>query len=302
VSDPKDETQIFDSPHLLQRQASDENRVPVLVVVQGEEIGRRYPLMGQRFILGRDPRRADITVADRGISGKHLMVQLDPRRSRYGVIDLASRNGTFVNGERIESAALRDGDKIFIGKTVLKFTLQDSIEKDYHSQLDELMHIDSLTGLYVRRWFDVEYPKAFAAAKEEGMPMCVLMMDMDGLKEVNDVHGHTMGSYCISETGKIILNHIDPNGVGARFGGDEYVAYLRNCDLDVGLEVAEQIREAVDAFTFCKDGIEVAPTISIGVMALADDIETAEELMQLADEALYRAKKAGRNSVAGGDG
>jgi diguanylate cyclase (GGDEF)-like protein len=301
VSDPKDETQIFESPHLLQRHVSDGNRVPVLVVVQGEEIGRRYPLMGQRFILGRDPRRADLTVADRGISGKHLMIQVDLRRSRYGVIDLASRNGTFVNGERVESAALRDGDKIFMGKTVLKFTLQDAIEKDYHSQLDELMHVDSLTGLYVRRWFDAEYPKAFARAKEEGMPLCVLMLDMDGLKEVNDAHGHTMGSYCISETGKLIRSLIEPNGVGARFGGDEFVAYLRNCDLDQGMDVAEQIREAVDAFTFCKDGIEVAPTISIGVMSLANDISTAEVLMQLADEALYRAKKAGRNAVAGGD-
>ncbi len=293
-----DQTQIFEAPSWLERETEARLR-PVLVVVQGEDLGRRYPLTERRHILGRDPRQANLVVADSGVSGKHAMIQLDHEGGRYGLIDLASRNGTFVNGKRVNGAALREGDKIFMGKTVLKFTLHDSIEEDYHSQLDEMMHVDSLTGLYLRRWFDDHYPKAFARAREAGVPLCVFMLDMDGLKAVNDQHGHQMGSFCISEAGKIIKRHIEPNGMGCRFGGDEFVAFLRNFGMDDGLELAESIRRDVAAFDFTKDGVTVSPTISIGVATLGPDTATADDLTRLADEALYRAKKAGRNVIAG---
>ena len=128
--------------------------------------------------------------------------------------------------------------------------------------------------------------------------MCLLMMDMDGLKEVNDRHGHQMGSYCISEAGKIIRRTIEPNGVGARFGGDEFVGYLRNCGIEAGVEAAEAIRLGIERFEFSKEGITVAPTISIGAAGLTDDLTRPEQLTRLADDALYRAKKAGRNIVS----
>jgi diguanylate cyclase (GGDEF)-like protein len=298
VSNRNDQTQIFDAPSWLDGEPDAPLR-PVLVVVQGEDLGRRYPLTERRHLLGRDPRQANIVVADAGVSGKHAMIQLDHEGGRYGLIDLASRNGTFVNGKRVEGAALREGDKIFLGKTVLKFTLHDSIEEDYHSQLDVMMHVDSLTGLYVRRWFDDHYPKAFARAREADVPLCVFMMDMDGLKAVNDKHGHQMGSFCISEAGKIIKRHIEPNGMGCRFGGDEFVAFLRGFATDDGLDLAELIRRDVSDFEFTKNGVTVAPTISIGVASLGPEVANADDLTRMADEALYRAKKAGRNVVAG---
>jgi diguanylate cyclase (GGDEF)-like protein len=273
-------------------------RTPVLVVVQGPRIGRRYLLDERRVILGRSPGRADLVLEDPSVSGKHAALQIDPDAGRYGIIDLASRNGTFLNGRRVESGALRDGDKIFVGETVLKFTFHDSIEEDFHSRLEQLIHVDSLTGLRVRRWFDAEFPKEFRRARVAGRPFCVLMMDMDGLKEVNDRHGHQMGSYCISEAGKIIKRRVEPNGFGARFGGDEFVAFLRNCEIDQATEVAELIRRDVETFDFRKDGVTVAPTLSIGVAELSREIGSAEQLMRLADDALYRAKKAGRNAVS----
>ena len=101
-----------------------------------------------------------------------------------------------------------------MGSTIFKFTLHDSIEEDYHTQIEDLMNIDSLTGLYVRRWYDSEFPKVFKKAQAKDEPLCVLMMDLDGLKAVNDEHGHQMGSYCIAESGKIIKQCIEPSGVG----------------------------------------------------------------------------------------
>ena len=295
MADSQDETRVFERPEPAL--AEPQPRMAVLVVVQGENIGRRHLLNERRLILGRDPKRANLVIPDPSVSGKHALVQTDQKGGRYGIIDLGSRNGTYINGERVESGPLRDGDKIFVGETVLKFTFHDAIEEDFHSRIDELIHVDSLSGLYVRRWFDTEYPKEFERARAEGRPLCVLMMDMDGLKEVNDQHGHQMGSYCIGEAGRLIKRAIEPNGAGARFGGDEFVAYLRNCGLEGALEVGERIREAIADFEFTKEGVRVSPTISIGVAELAGDVASAEQLTRLADDALYRAKKAGRNTV-----
>ncbi len=269
---------------------------PALVVVQGEEIGRRYALDAGKRILGRDSGQADLVIRDESVSGKHVMIQCSPEAGRFGLVDLGSLNGTLLNGHKVESAALRDGDKIFIGETVLKFTLHDAIEEDYHRQVNHLMHVDSLTGLYMRRWFDSEYPKAFELARRSSSELCVLMLDMDGLKAINDQHGHQLGSYCISETGKMIKELIEGLGMGSRFGGDEFVIFL-HCNLEDATDVAERIRVAIDRFEFRKGEIRVAPTISIGVARLLATMKHADQLTQVADEALYAAKKAGRNMV-----
>ncbi len=298
VHDPNDETRYLD-PRIADKVAYE--RTPALVVIQGNEIGRRFRLERGRLILGRDPKRADLVISDASVSGKHALVSVDAEAGRYGLIDLGSRNGTRLNGNPVESAALREGDRIFLGETVLKFTIHDSLEDDYHSQINQLMHVDSLTGLYVRRWFDAEYPKAFELVRAGSEPFCLMMMDMDGLKAVNDCHGHQMGSYCISEAGKIIKEKIAPDGVGCRFGGDEFVVFLRGHVLDQAVEIAESIREAIEEFEFRQGDVVVAPTISIGVAELGNEIRTAEDLTRVGDQALYRAKEAGRNAVRTGD-
>jgi diguanylate cyclase (GGDEF)-like protein len=185
-----------------------------------------------------------------------------------------------------------------VGATVLKFTFHDSIEEQFHGELDRLMHLDSLTGLYVRRWFDQEYPRAFEAARRFARPLCVAMMDMDGLKQVNDRHGHQLGSHCIAETGRIIKSSLPGEAAGARFGGDEFVAWFADAHLDDVIDVAEVIRVKVESFEFTLDGVVVEPTLSIGVASLHPGVEGPEELLRLADDALYRAKKLGRNRVA----
>ena len=296
AEDPNAQTKFLQLTERKEEQ--EEHRTPALVVVQGNEIGRRYKLEPGRWILGRDADRCDLVISDGSVSGKHAMVQVDPEAGRYGLLDLGSRNGTLLNGQRVEACALRDGDKVFLGETVLKFTFLDSIESDYMSQIDQLMHVDSLTGLYVRRFFDHEYPKDFERAKAANRQFALMMMDMDGLKAVNDQHGHLLGSFCISETGKIILRKIKPHGVGCRFGGDEFVVYVRECSLEEAMRMAENIRGAVDTFDFTHGDITVAPTISIGVAVLTPEIASAERLARIADEALYRAKEAGRNTVA----
>jgi diguanylate cyclase (GGDEF)-like protein len=296
VEGRKTQTQVLTMPEAFRAKGG--RRRPVLVVVQGDEIGRRYLLNERRLIVGRDPDRAQLVLADPSVSGKHALVVVDPETDRYGIIDLGSRNGTYVNGSRLQSGGLRDGDKIFIGSTVLKFSFHDSIEEQFHGELDRLMHLDSLTGLYVRRWFDQEYPRVFARARSSGRPLCVAMMDLDGLKDVNDEHGHQLGSHCIAEAGKIIKTALPDGAAGARFGGDEFVAWFADLALAEVLEAAERIRVRIEKFDFQRGDVVVRPTISIGVAELTGPSGGAEELLRRADDALYRAKRRGRNAVS----
>jgi two-component system cell cycle response regulator len=134
---------------------------------------------------------------------------------------------------------------------------------------------------------------------EQGQKVALLMMDLDGLKQINDTHGHAMGAHVISQAGRRIGEVVNPLGQACRYGGDEFVAYLLRHDLAAGLEVGERIRSAIRDHPFEKDGKVLKVSISIGVAVLPDAGREAEELSKAADEALYRAKARGRNCVSG---
>jgi diguanylate cyclase (GGDEF)-like protein len=123
-------------------------------------------------------------------------------------------------------------------------------------------------------------------------------MDMDGLKQINDTHGHEMGGYAIIEVARIIRDTIGEQGETCRFGGDEFIAFLPVLDKTQASQVGQSIRDNVAGHVFEKNGIRVAPTISIGVSSFPEDGETPEDLFRKADRALYRAKAAGKNQVA----
>src|SRR5438270_12358089 len=123
------------------------------------------------------------------------------------------------------------------------------------------------------------------------------MLDRDGRKLINDTHGHPVGAHTIAEVGKVIGQVVSPHGAACRFGGDEFAAFLPNLGKKEGLKVGETIRALVAGHRFEKDGVVVRPTISIGVSAYPEDGATADVLLRKADEALYRAKKGGRDRV-----
>lgn len=275
-----------------------DRRSPGLVVVAGAEIGKRHALPASGLVIGRDPQVAGLVLVDPAVSARHCVVEADRDGGGFRVSDLGSRNGTFVNGEKVTERSLAEGDKIFVGETVLRFSLQDAIEEKFHDKIETLMNVDALTGLLVKRAFDVELARAFEAATRGGAPLSLLMMDLDGLKSINDVRGHQMGSLCIAEVGRIIQQEIANAGRACRYGGDEFIAYLEASGLAGAEAVGERIRARVAGYEFIRDGARVATTISIGVAELHAGLPTPDHLLQIADEALYRAKRAGRNRVS----
>ena len=275
------------------KEASLDRQVATLFVLRGADAGLRIPLTKDSVTLGRTIE-ADLVFHDEQISRRHCMIQRVADSDAYVLVDLQSTNGTFLNDRPVTRCELKDGDKIFLGTTVLKFMLEDEVESEL---VDRLMFQDDLTGLMVKRRFYNELTLKIQAAGAQGAFLSVLMMDMDGLKKVNDTHGHPTGAFVISEAGKIIGEFSNTEGQACRYGGDEFIAYLGASKTEA-LRVGESIRQAIKDHVFVKENLQLQVTISIGVATFPGDGKLLEALVQSADQALYRAKAKGRNVVS----
>lgn len=282
-------------------------RRPALVFLRGELIAAPIPLEREEVILGR-ALEADVRVNDARASRMHARITTEKDaatgETRYRISDLGSTNGTLVNGQPVKDAYLQDGDKVTVGEHLLRFELLDDIDREFQRHIHRLLAHDELTGLLTSKSFFSELRREAARAESEGRPFCVLMMDLDHFKVVNDQHGHLVGSQTLEEVGAVIMRALRAGDVAARFGGEEFAAFLLNADCAQGLTAAERVRTAIEEHIFSATRRGSADierplriTISIGVAAFPDDAREPIELVELADTALYRAKNTGRNRV-----
>jgi diguanylate cyclase (GGDEF)-like protein len=221
----------------------------------------------------------------------------------YYVNDLDSTNGTFLNGSKVTSQQLlEDGDKIKIGNHLMKFAMLDEFEAEFQERLHQMTQRDELTGLRSRRslFADLDREISQAGRSADPQPISVIMMDLDFFKRVNDGRGHLVGSHAIRETGHIIRDVVGSADLAARYGGEEYLAYVVG-DRERGLELAEKIRSTVEAHPFPASTTDLSQTmhvtISLGVSSFPADGKEALDLVQKADQALFRAKLSGRNQT-----
>jgi two-component system cell cycle response regulator len=274
---------------------------PHFVVLQGPGLGDFFEITADELILGSDPFRADIVVRDVEVEPRHAGVYREP--GGYVVRGVGASKGIALNGEVMEESGgsylLTDGDRIHMGDSVLEFSHQDEIKASFYEQLHHLVNRDHLTGLYSKDRFDREFEHRLETMADEGRPLSVLMADIDGLKEINDAHGHLLGEFVVGEIGRIIgALHEEAGRSATRFGGDEYQCILPNLSREEAAEVAEEIRRGVETHAFEREGTTARTTISIGVASYPEDGTTRQELTHAADAALYRSKRAGGNTVS----
>lgn len=266
---------------------------PVLVVASGERMGARR-VLDRTVTVGRDPA-CELPLSDASVSWHHARVE--DRGDGFAVVDLGSTNGTSVEGERVSERVLVAGQRIAFGDVVVRFELQDALDRQLDAMVQRLLEVDELSGLWVRRKFDAELALALEAARSRGAALALLVMDLDGVKGINDTHGHLFGAHVIGESGRVIGKVVGDRGFCSRFGGDEFIAALPGVDVAGGAKVGEEVRAAIAAHRFELDGVVLAPGISIGVAAYPSSATDATSLFQRADDALYRAKQAGKDRV-----
>jgi diguanylate cyclase (GGDEF)-like protein len=159
-----------------------------------------------------------------------------------------------------------------------------------------LSTIDSLTGLYNRTYFFTALEREIARGDRSGRAFCLVMLDLDDLKAINDRFGHIAGDQVLRGVAEVVRSGVRKIDVAARYGGDEFVALLPETDPTGGWVLAEKVRLTVAEQGM--PGVEPGPTVSVGVVSYPADGRSADALLVSADRAMYASKRGGKNRVA----
>ena len=212
---------------------------------------------------------------------------------------MGSTNGTFCNGERVTRQALSEGDKILLGSTtILKFSHQDKLEEAFQRQMSESALRDGLTRAYNKRYFSERIESELQYAVRHTAPVSLIFLDIDHFKKINDLHGHQAGDHVLVQLATLAMSMLGEEEIFARYGGEEFAIIARGLELADAEALSERIRASVETHPFAFGGKPIRVTISVGVSrAPGLAIATAMDLVARADEALYAAKRGGRNRV-----
>lgn len=229
--------------------------------------------------------------------GAFLAVQL------YGLVAMCTSLVLHASGaERMRAVRALAVERQSLEQTVMARTaqLQQQIEanEEANRRLAQQARTDALTKIANRREFMSVSANEIARARRIGMPLSVVMLDIDFFKKVNDRYGHAAGdAVLIAVAKKLVESGRDGIDLAARLGGEEFACLLPNTGLNQACAFAERLRATLEALEVQHDENVLSITVSLGVSALDDAMSGIEDALQLADEALYEAKNSGRNQV-----
>lgn len=271
-----------------------------LVAYAGEALGRVYPLRPGRLVIGR-AAHCDIPLMDGEVSRQHAALTMtEGEVPTVTVEDLGSTNGTRVNEVEVKGPqVIRPEDRLSFGGHVFKLVSLDPLEKAFHQTLLDQGQKDGLTGLSNRRAIMSELANRFQLAVRYGRPLSVVLCDLDRFKDINDSHGHPAGDAVLRSFAEVATQSFrEPDLVG-RIGGEEFLILLPETELEGARVGAERLRRALEATPVDIGGRLLHVTCSLGVAGRREDDAEPGALVGRADAALYKAKAAGRNRIAG---
>jgi diguanylate cyclase (GGDEF)-like protein len=289
-------TQVTRVPPELLARAETEKRGTVTVLV-GNEVGATFAISSQAMLLGRNPR-AHVPLEDDGVSRNHARIVR--RGNDYEIEDTGSTNGTYLDGLLVRGPMqLRDGARIQLGDTLLRFTMCDELEWQASKRVYEASVRDGLTGAFNRRYFEERLVTEFAFAARQGTALCVLLADVDFFKSINDRWGHAAGDLALRRIGVELRKAVRVEDVLARYGGEEFAVLARGIGVPGARALAERLRSCVEAASIAWEEEEIAVTVSVGLAHNHSGPATSDpqRLVTAADKALYAAKEAGRNRI-----
>lgn len=290
--------------------AVDDNPANVRLVY--EILGREYEVFaaasGQAaldFCVATPPDLVLLDVVMGGMDGLETCRRLraDPRTCDIPVI--------FVTGGTIEvdeEACWAAGGVDFVAKPVSATTLRNRVRvhltlKQQADLLRQMAFIDGLTGLHNRRYFDAQLTAEWRRARRNNTPVSVLMIDLDFFKQFNDRYGHPAGDLCLRQLGQILMEVVSRSAdLCARYGGEEFVCLLPETDLDGAMQLAQRIINALAGRRLVHEGSRASAYVTASVGAATcyvGALDQAAQLLQLADQMLYRAKAEGRAQAVG---
>ncbi len=281
------------STHLLIKFSKSIRPDPLLIVLSGPSLGQIIPLKQKSTVIGRK-EDADISIKDDCISRRHCEIVMHEKAGEFILRDLDSKNGVFLNNEKVIEAELKDGDKIAVGVTTLKFIYQDAIDISYYRRIAELISTDPLTGLQNRYQLEIALKAEIDRCTRYNETFAIIMLDIDHFKSVNDTLGHLVGDKVLIALAQILRKQLRVSDSIYRYGGEEFLLILPQIKKNKGYYVAERLRSITERY---KEENLPPFTISLGIANFPEDGRTSADLISSADKALYQAKEEGRNRL-----
>jgi len=271
--------------------------VPYVVVLAGESVGRVIKLEKCRIMKAGRVRSCEMYFDCDNISREHATFLTDAE-GKTTLSDLGSTNGTIVNGKKIKTAVLSDGDRICLGNVILRFSFKDGLEFDFQQSLYQKATRDPLTGAYNKRYFMEYYQREFAFHLRKNQPLSLLILDLDDFKKLNDSFGHVNGDIVLKGIGRKVMADMRKEDTFARFGGEEFVAMFRDTNAEMAATIAAKIHQIIGDMVFQTKSRTFQVTATVGVVTLLNgNYETPDEMLMAADQKLYLGKSQGKNRV-----
>lgn len=249
-------------------------------------------VMGQGKLesAGRSNRLIESRLRQQVANGlrENLITWTDTKFS-YIEVQLSGRLGYLIVERQLSAGWMKAFKRILQNLWKSASKLQEAKDRAF---------IDDVTQLYNQRYLHLVLEKEIRRSEREKQAFSVLFIDVDHFKNVNDTAGHLVGSKLLGEVAEILRRHTRLVDFAFRYGGDEFVLILVGTDAQEAQEVGERIRMHVDQASFVVDEVPVKLTISIGVAAFPKHAATKEEILRMADEAMYQSKNRSRNSVS----
>ncbi|MBT4791012.1 MAG: diguanylate cyclase [Halobacteriovoraceae bacterium] len=294
-------TVVITDIHAALRSADNEaaEKPACFIVVGGDLNGTIFDLLDGETLVGRSADNT-IPLEFQGVSRRHFKVIVKDADAH--IEDLGSSNGTFVNNKQIEALTkIHKGDMVKLGSIALKYLEKGDTERLTYDKLHEEANTDGLTKCFNKMYFNNKLDLEVKKSKVTGLPLSLIIFDLDHFKHLNDNFGHDAGDYVLKEMAQILRdNGIRKGDTFARYGGEEFVVLLPKTNLKQAFEIAERLRKLVESHPFKyedqKDRLPV--TASIGVADYRQGVEVGTDLFKRADTAVYQAKDSGRNQVS----
>ena len=277
--------------------------IPTLTFLSGPSIGKEIPLLHRQLTLGRG-NDCDIVIADPAVSRKHLQIICrnilkNSEFTNFKVVlkDLDSKNGTLVNYSPIKKTILKPGDKIILGRVILKYEHRDLAEKRFFDEIYRFATVDSLTTLHNKSTIIGMLKDEIVVNIRDRHWVSVVLIDIDKFKSLNDIYGHQKGDRILRTVADLILFSVKQRGKVGRIGADEFLIVLPETDQNEAIRIAEGIRQRLESKVGRDSGLKENVTASFGVASKLASNADSEQMLEDAYVALYRSKSLGRNRV-----
>jgi diguanylate cyclase (GGDEF)-like protein len=222
-----------------------------------------------------------------------------PIKSLYGRLLIAQ--DTFIGAfflTSLKADAFTEYHRTFLLDTLMNQISMVAYNSLLYQRIEDLARTDGLTGLLNHRTFMEKLSEEYRRIDRDMRPFSILLMDIDKFKNVNDTYGHPVGDIALKAVAKVLKDTGRGSDFVARYGGEEFAIGMVDTNIKGALQTAERVRKLVEKSAVARvSGKDLMVTVSIGVSSFPEDTKNKAELVTLADNALYQAKRSGRNRV-----